>query len=138
MPVLLFPVSDGSEGESGSSEADDALAPEERDALERDQALFRIERIREEHGLAPGRSWISARPCPTCGGTDARLVERGGQNTIRCTICNVHIYNAPKTDTGQRPRTVRTLRQGVKPGQQARIFDRDLQRCLFCGVSEPR
>lgn len=113
----------------------DAIPAEERADLERDVALLRIGRLREEHGLQSGRAYVSARPCSRCGGTDARLIERGGQNTVRCSVCNVHIYNAPKTETGQSPRTVRALRRAIKPGQQARIFDRDLQRCVMCGTN---
>lgn len=105
--------------------------------LARDEGLFRIARIQEEHGFDRGREHQATRPCPSCGGFEARLLERGGQNTVRCATCNVHIYNAPKTETGERRRTAQTLRRPIKPGQQARILDRDLGRCVMCGTDRP-
>jgi hypothetical protein len=75
-------------------------------------------------------------PCPRCGTTDARLEIRGNQATVRCAICARHLYNAPKTETGEAPRTVRTLRRSIRPAQQARILNRDRGRCVLCGVTE--
>ena len=105
--------------------------------LQREENLFRVGRLREEHGFDTGRPFPSSRPCPTCGGFDGLLREVNGQNTVRCRECFTHIYNAAKTETGESPRTVRTMRQGVKPSQHARIFDRDLRRCVLCGTGEP-
>lgn len=51
---------------------------------------------------------------------------------MRCQICHIHLYNAPKTETGQRPRTVKTLRRSIRPSQQARILNRDRGRCVLC------
>ena len=64
------------------------------------------------------------------------MIPKNGQNTVRCSRCGVHTYNAPKTETGERARTVETLRQGLKPSQQARILDRDYGRCVLCGRSD--
>lgn len=56
---------------------------------------------------------FSARePCPRCDTTEASISVVGNQSTVRCGRCNRHLYNAPRTETGQRRRTVKTLRQG--------------------------
>ena len=104
----------------------------------------------DEEARAEARWWIShmratleaarehraRQPCPECGIDRAVIVPSGGQNSVRCQKCGRHLYNAPKTETGEAPRTVRTLRRGVKPRQQARILDRDNRRCVLCGSGE--
>lgn len=75
-------------------------------------------------------------PCPACGTTDAHLLVVGNQATVRCGSCKRFLYNAPLTETGQKPRTVRTLRRGIRPAQQARILNRDRGRCVLCGTAE--
>ncbi|MCP3992062.1 MAG: hypothetical protein GY724_23525 [Actinomycetia bacterium] len=79
------------------------------------------------------RPHTAREPCPKCQTAEARIVVRGNQNTVRCARCWRMLYNAPKTETGQRPRTVKTLRRRIKPSQQARILDRDAGRCVLCG-----
>lgn len=83
-----------------------------------------------------GREFRAARPCPKCHTTEAALIPKNGQNTVRCARCGQLSYNAPKTETGDRPRTVETLRRALKPGTQARILDRDNGRCVLCGRSD--
>ncbi len=78
------------------------------------------------------RSYHSQRPCPKCGSYYGQLRENGGQNVVRCRHCKTHIYNAPRIETGQKPRTVATLRRGIKPSQQVRILERD-GSCVICG-----
>ncbi|MDQ4068175.1 MAG: hypothetical protein M3203_01650 [Actinomycetota bacterium] len=97
-------------------------------------ARFHLARAREL--LARGGRPHVARPCRWCGSTDGILLEKSGQNTVYCTGCWRHSYNAPKTETGQKPRTVSTVREQIKPSQQARIFDRDQGRCILCGTRE--
>jgi hypothetical protein len=46
------------------------------------------------------------------------------------------LYNAPRTETGAKPRTVKTLRRSIRPTQQARILDRDHARCALCGSTD--
>lgn len=75
-------------------------------------------------------------PCPACNTTDARLLVVGNQATVRCASCKRFLYNAPLTEIGQKPRTVRTLRRGIRPAQQARILNRDRGRCVLCGGTE--
>jgi 5-methylcytosine-specific restriction endonuclease McrA len=87
--------------------------------------------MREQLG-STARRHKATRPCPDCQVVDAVVIPRGGQNTVRCARCGKHTYNAPKTETGEKPRTVVTARRGVKPGQQARVFERDGGQCVFC------
>lgn len=102
--------------------------------MERETARFHIARAREL--LRRGGKPYPARPCRWCASTNGILLETNGQNTVYCGDCGKHTYNAPKTETGQRPRTAQTVRVGIKPGQQARIFDRDQGRCILCGSTE--
>ena len=117
--------------------ADDANAElpfEPRSDIAREDALWWIARTRGQ--LRGARDHEARDPCGTCGITDAVLIPRNGQNTVRCQKCGRLLYNAPKTDTGETPRTASTLRRDVKAGQQARILDRDNGRCVLCGRSD--
>ena len=107
---------------------------DERAELRREEARFYIGEAREK--LAGARSYRATRACRRCGATDALLVERRSQNTVTCARCGRFIYNAGKAETGQAPRTARTVRREVKPAQQARVLDRDHGRCVLCGSDE--
>lgn len=109
------------------------LTVEEREQLRQDEAGFFIGRIRQQLGTA--KPFTARRPCPGCGTTDAYIREAGGQDVVRCAGCGRVLYNAPRTETGRAPRTVTTLRRDIKPGQQARILERDHGRCLLCGAA---
>lgn len=102
--------------------------------LSRETARFHIARAREL--LRRGGRPYPARACGSCGSTEGILLETNGQNTVYCGNCGKHSYNASKTETGQRPRTVATARVSIKPSQHARIFDRDQGRCVLCGTTE--
>ena len=110
----------------------DGLPFEEREALRREEARWWIAHAREILA-AGGRRYDSRTDCPECRTKEAALVPRNGQNTVRCAHCGRLLYNAPKTETGEAPRTAATLRQDIKPSQQARILDRDHARCVLCG-----
>lgn len=75
-------------------------------------------------------------PCPDCNTYQAQLLVVGNQATVRCDSCGRFLYNAPLTETGERKRSVRTLRKGVRPAQQARILNRDRGRCVLCGSTD--
>jgi hypothetical protein len=77
--------------------------------------------------------WTLRQPCRFCGCTTGYREVRGGQNCVSCDKCRRHTYQAPETETGEAPRTVETVRRGIKPGQQARILDRDHGRCVLRG-----
>lgn len=109
--------------------------PDERRESQRQQSLFEIRQIRAVH-FRGGSPYESRDPCPDCGITHAYIVVVNGQNSIHCTRCDRHLYNAPKTETGERQRSMQTVRAGIKPSQQARILNRDHRRCVLCGQSD--
>jgi predicted Zn finger-like uncharacterized protein len=110
----------------------DGLPFDDDPSFRREEATWWIAHYRQI--LAEGgRRYEARRSCPNCKTRDAALVPRNGQNTVRCAKCGHLIYNAPKTETGEQPRTVKTVRHQLKPSQQARIFDRDHCRCVICG-----
>lgn len=83
-----------------------------------------------------GRPHVARDPCPDCLIVRAVLVPQGSHQGVYCARCRRWLYWAPKTETGEAPRTVATLRKGLKPSQQARILERDLGRCVMCGTRE--
>lgn len=52
-----------------------------------------------------------------------------------CAGCARFLYNAPKTETGERPRTISTVHNGIKPKQRVRILERAGGRCELCGAT---
>lgn len=108
----------------------DQLPFEEREELRREEARWWINQGR---AILGSRLFEARTPCPTCRTASGVLIPVGGQNTVRCANCGRTLYNAPKTETGEKPRTVATLRRQIKPSQQARILDRDHARCVLCG-----
>ena len=103
----------------------------ERQDLAKEEAHWWIARMREQLGTIT--QYDSRQECPDCGIKSAAVAPSNGQNVVRCAKCGRHLYNAPKTETGERPRTVSSLRHAIKPSQQARILDRDHRTCLLCG-----
>lgn len=80
--------------------------------------------------------YIARDPCPDCHTVKAVLIPQGQHSGVYCVRCRRWLYWAPKHETGEAPRTVATLRKGLKPSQQARILERDLGRCVMCGTRE--
>lgn len=110
------------------------LGEDERQSLAKEEASWWIARMREQLGaITP---YQSRSECPDCRIASAAITASNGQNIVRCAKCGRHLYNAPKTETGQRVRTVDSLRHPIKPSQQARILDRDHRTCVLCGRSD--
>lgn len=74
------------------------------------------------------------KPCPNCGGTEGCIVEKNGQDTVRCTSCARFCYNAPRVETGREQRSVTTVHEAIRPKQRARILARASARCEVCGA----
>jgi 5-methylcytosine-specific restriction endonuclease McrA len=104
--------------------------------LEQEDARFRMERARAAIENAGFQTYEMREPCSNCGCPLGVLRVRKKQNTVSCIVCQRHCYNAPKTETGELVRSVQTLRQSIKPSQQARILDRDQGRCILCGTRD--
>lgn len=71
--------------------------------------------------------------CRYCGCSDGEMRPRGGQNCVFCLACGRLCYNAPKSETGEAPRRVDGLREGISAKQRARILVRAGGRCELCG-----
>ena len=76
-------------------------------------------------------------PCLDCGCSDGRIDRRGEQNCVFCSGCGRFAYNAPKTETGDAPRTVTRVHNGIRPKQRARLLLRAYGRCELCGGVGP-
>ncbi len=70
-------------------------------------------------------------PC-RCGSEWGRIVTRNGQDCVFC-LCGKFRYNAPKTETGRKTRSISTVHEAIKPNQRARILFRATGRCEMCG-----
>lgn len=70
-------------------------------------------------------------PCPSCGTRTARIETRNGQDCAFCVKCGRHCYNVPRAESGREVRSLRT-RPDIKPGQRARILERDNATCVLC------
>jgi 5-methylcytosine-specific restriction endonuclease McrA len=110
------------------------LDEDEHNDLVKEEAYWWIARMREQ--LKGITSYQSRLVCPDCGIKSAAVAPSNGQNVVRCAKCGRHLYNAPKTETGERARTVDTLRHAIKPSQQARILDRDHRTGVLCGRAD--
>lgn len=75
-------------------------------------------------------------PCKFCQGTEGRIETRNGQDCMFCLSCGRHCYNAPKTETGRKPRTVSTTHEGISASRRWRIIERASARCEICGKRE--
>lgn len=69
-----------------------------------------------------------------CPGRQGRIEERGAQDTVRCTVCDAYLYNAPRVETGREVRSVSTVHNGIKPKQRSRVIERATGRCELCGA----
>jgi 5-methylcytosine-specific restriction endonuclease McrA len=78
----------------------------------------------------PGRT-VMRSPCSGCGCLDGTIATKGGQDVVRCADCDRFCYNAPRTETGREPRSLRT-RPTIRPRQRARILLRDNSTCVLC------
>jgi 5-methylcytosine-specific restriction endonuclease McrA len=56
----------------------------------------------------------------------------GSQDTVRCKACGRFCYNAPRVETGLKPRTVRTTHEAIRPALRARIILRANGACEAC------
>lgn len=73
-------------------------------------------------------------PCTRCSAPEGRIVPTNGQNCVFCSACNKYCYNAPKTETGERTRSVQTVHSDIRPKQRARILIRANGLCELCGA----
>ena len=73
------------------------------------------------------------KPC-VCGSGDGYYVLKGGQSVVYCSSCKKYQgYNAPKTETGLKQRSVSTTHQAISPKVRSRVIERCNARCERCG-----
>lgn len=73
--------------------------------------------------------------CKHCDCVSGRIETRSGQDCVFCGNCGRWQYNAPKTETGRKERTVSTTHRAIKPAQRRRILDRAHRCCEVCHSS---
>lgn len=76
------------------------------------------------------------RECSRCQGTEGRIEQRGGQDCVYCIGCDAWQYNAPRTETGRKVRSVQTTHELIKPKQRYRILARANKCCELCHKSD--
>lgn len=82
----------------------------------------------------PARPYLMREPCKFCGESEQGTIAAvNGQNVVRCTGCGRAVYNAPRTETGERQRSVTTVQGGVRPKIRSRVLIRAGRRCELCG-----
>lgn len=77
-------------------------------------------------------------PCRGCQCELGTITEKGAQDTVHCLDCKRWCYNAPRTETGKKVRTVQTTHEAIKPKQRVRILERANGRCELCGKGPDR
>lgn len=83
----------------------------------------------------PSRPYTMRAPCKFCGEPEQGLISLvNGQNVVRCAACGRAVYNAPRTETGERQRSVMTVHNGIKPKVHATVMIRAGRRCELCGA----
>lgn len=75
-------------------------------------------------------------PCKFCGCKDGFRKLKGHQDVVRCASCGKALYNAPKTETGRKARTVKTTHEAISSSMRARILDRAAGACEECHRSD--
>ena len=76
-------------------------------------------------------SYVLRTPC-RCGSSEGEIRTTNGQDCVYCQ-CGKYQYNAPKTETGRKPRSVSATHSLVSPKQKSRVIKRANTRCERCG-----
>lgn len=84
--------------------------------------------------MSEAAKFLMRSPCAKCGETEGRVIERNGQDTVRCRECDAFQYNAPRVETGRAVRSATTVHDAVRPKQRARILMRAGAKCEVCGA----
>ena len=76
-------------------------------------------------------------PCRYCHELAGRIVGRSGQDCVYCLRCDRWQYNAPRTETGRKQRTVRTVHDDIKPSVRFKVLQRARGHCEMpgCGAT---
>lgn len=72
--------------------------------------------------------------CPKCESLVGYIEGHNGQNCVFCEQGHF-CYNAPKTETGQKQRSVSTVHAGILPNRRSFVIERATGRCELCGAT---
>lgn len=72
--------------------------------------------------------------CRGCASPYGYIEKRGEQSCVFCGACQAWVYNAPKTETGERLRSVSTVHRDIKPRTRMAVFSRANGHCEICGA----
>jgi hypothetical protein len=50
------------------------------------------------------------------------IFTRNGQDTVKCALCGLYQYNAPKVETGREVRTIATVHEGITSKKRTAIL----------------
>lgn len=73
--------------------------------------------------------------CQKCGSSEGYIVTRSGQDCVHCQVCNKWQYNAPRTETGRKVRTIKTSHAGITAKVRTKVILRAGARCELCGAT---
>jgi 5-methylcytosine-specific restriction endonuclease McrA len=76
---------------------------------------------------------LTLRKACVCGGKTGRIQPTNGQNCVYCLLCGKFQYNAPRTETGEKRRSIQTTHELITPSKRARVLNRANGRCELCG-----
>lgn len=87
--------------------------------------------LSEEHSEG---DFFLRQACLCCACTTGKIETRNGQDCVFCFGCGRFQYNAPKTETGRKARSIQTTHALIRPATRARVLMRASGRCELCGA----
>lgn len=75
--------------------------------------------------------------CIKCGNDGGMVVTRGGQDCVYCGKCGRFQYNAPKTETGRKVRSLKTTHELITPSIRWKVIERANGTCESCRRRPP-
>jgi len=74
-------------------------------------------------------------PCIRCGSLEGEIKSQGNQEGAYCLRCGKWNYWAPHSETGRKPRSVKTGHSNITPGKRIRVIERAKARCELCSAT---
>lgn len=93
-------------------------------------------RLFSSEDLGEARPHKLREPCRYCGGTEGRIARTNGQDVVRCNGCDRAVYNAPRTETGERKTTTQSVHKAIDPRLRASVIVRANRACELCQATD--
>lgn len=61
-------------------------------------------------------------PCKYCGATTGHIAPKNGQSVVICNGCSRGLYNAPRTETGERKTTGDVVHRAITRSVRAAVL----------------